>query len=93
MNTTTSLPGNPATSDATAEGNSTPAFLPEVGDIFLIGVYTGMRREQVDMERRILRVETTETGEPFELPITQQLSAIFEGRLADGAEPAAQQDD
>ena len=65
---------------------------PEIRDIFLIGIYTGMRRgeiislrrEQVDMERRILRVEETKTGEPLELPITRQLAAILERRLADG---------
>ena len=64
---------------------------PEIRDIFLIGVYTGMRRgeivslrrEQVDMERLILRVEETKTGEPLELPITRQLAAILERRLAD----------
>ena len=68
---------------------------PEVRDIFLIGVYTGMRRgeivslrrEQVDMERRILRVEETKTGEPLELPITRQLAVILERRLADGDGP------
>lgn len=67
---------------------------PEIRDIFLIGVYTGMRRgeivslrrEQVDMERRILRVEETKTGEPLELPVTRQLAAILERRLADGAD-------
>ena len=65
---------------------------PEIRDIFLIGVYTGMRRgeivslhrEQVDMARRILRVEETKTGEPLELPITRQLAAILERRLVDG---------
>ena len=71
---------------------------PEVRDIFLIGIYTGMRRgeivslrrEQVDMERRILRVDETKTGEPLELPLTRQLAAILERRLAD-ADPAARQ--
>ncbi len=71
---------------------------PEVRDIFLIGIYTGMRRgeivslrrEQVDMERRILRVDETKTGEPLELPLTRQLAAILEWRLAD-ADPAARQ--
>ncbi len=73
---------------------------PEIRDIFLIGVYTGMRRgeivslrrEQVDMERRVLRVEETKTGEPLELPITRQLAAILERRLADGEKPAERQD-
>ena len=68
---------------------------PEIRDIFLIGIYTGMRRgeivslrrEQVDMERRILRVEETKTGEPLELSITRQLAAILERRLADGDGP------
>ncbi len=73
---------------------------PEIRDIFLIGIYTGMRRgeivslrwERVDMERRVLRVEETKTGEPLELPITRQLAAIFERLLADGAEIAAKRD-
>ncbi|MDE2790533.1 MAG: integrase arm-type DNA-binding domain-containing protein [Paracoccaceae bacterium] len=59
-----------------------------IRDIFLIGLYTGMRRgevlslrwERMDLDRRILRVEETKTGEPLELPITKQLGAIF-GRL------------
>ena len=71
---------------------------PAVRDIFLIGFYTGMRRgeivslrwERIDLDRRILRVEETKTGEPLELPITRQLAAIFERRLADIEGPAAQ---
>ena len=71
---------------------------PAVHDIFLIGFYTGMRRgeivslrwERIDLDRRTLRVEETKTGEPLELPITQQLAAIFERRLADVEGPAAQ---
>ena len=43
---------------------------PAIHDIFLIGIYTGMRMgeilslrwERVDLERRILRVEETKTG-------------------------------
>ncbi len=61
---------------------------PALRDIFLIGLYTGMRRgevvslrwERVDLERRVLRVQETKTGEPLELPVTRQLAAIF-GRL------------
>ena len=64
---------------------------PAVRDVFLIGFYTGMRRgeicslrwERINLDRRILRVDETKTGEPLELPITRQLAAIFERRLAD----------
>ena len=63
---------------------------PAIHDIFLIGIYTGMRMgeilslswERVDLEGRILRVEETKTGEPLELPVTRQLAAIFERRRA-----------
>ncbi len=48
------------------------------------GEIVSLRREQVDMERRTLRVEETKTGEPLELPITRQLAAILERSLADG---------
>ena len=73
---------------------------PAIRDIFLVGFYTGMRRgeilslrwERVDLDRRILRVEETKTGEPLELPLTRQLAAIFERRLADGDGPAAQRE-
>ena len=60
--------------------------MPEpVRDVLWIGVYTGMRLgevkslrwERVDLERRILRVEETKTGEVLELPITDQLAAVF----------------
>ena len=62
---------------------------PAVRDILLIGFYTGMRRgeicslrwERIDLNRRILRVDETKTGEPLELPITRQLAAIFERRM------------
>ncbi|MCY4382902.1 MAG: hypothetical protein OXE44_07105 [Nitrospinae bacterium] len=71
-----------------------------IRDIFLIGIYTGMRRdeiaslrrEQVDMGRLILGGEETKTGEPLELPSTRLLSAIFDWHLANGAEPAALKD-
>ena len=63
---------------------------PAVREIFLIGFYTGMRRgeivslrwDRIDLDRRVLRVEETKSGEPLELPITRQLAAIFERRLA-----------
>jgi len=64
--------------------------MPATRDIFWFGMYTGMRRgeivalswDRVDLERRIFRVEATKTGEPLELPITRQLAALFERRLA-----------
>ena len=60
-------------------------------DVLWVGVYTGMRLgeitslrwERVDLKRCILRVDETKTGEVLELPITQQLAAIFERRCAD----------
>ena len=62
--------------------------VPATRDIFWFGFYTGMRRgeivalswDRVDLERRVLRVEETKTGEPLELPITRQLAALFERR-------------
>ena len=70
---------------------------PALRDIFLIGLYTGMRRgevvslrwERVDLERRILRVEETKTGVPLELPVTRQLAAIFERLRSDRGDQAA----
>ena len=70
---------------------------PAIRDIFLIGLYTGMRRgevlslrwERVDLERRILRVEETKTGEPLELSVTRQLAAIFERHRSDCGGQAA----
>ena len=63
-------------------------IVPATRDIFWFGMYTGMRRgeimelcwDRVDLERRILRVEETKTGEPLELPITRQLAALLERR-------------
>ena len=64
---------------------------PPHRDIFLIGAYTGMRLgkvvslrwERIDLDRGILRVEETKTGEPLELPLTRQLTAVFERRRAE----------
>jgi len=79
-------------------GIEAAALEPAIRDIFLTGLYTGMRMgevvslrwERVDLERRILRVEETKTGEPLELPVTRQLAAIFERRRAACAEPGAE---
>ncbi len=57
-------------------------------DIFRVGLYTGMRLgeikslrwERIDLDRRILRVDETKTGEVLELPVTRQLGEIFERR-------------
>ena len=60
-------------------------------DVFLFGLYTGMRRteiftlrwERVDLEAGLFRVEETKTGEPLELPVTRQLGEILARRRAD----------
>ena len=57
-------------------------------DVIRVGLYTGMRLgeitslrwERVDLERRILRVDETKTGEVLELPITRQLASVLERR-------------
>ena len=62
------------------------ATLPEaIRDILWIGVYTGMRLDEarslrwewIDLEKKILWVDETRTGEVLELPITRQLAAIL----------------
>ena len=71
--------------------------VPATRDIFWFGMYTGMRRgeimelrwERVDLERGVLRIEETKTGEPLELPITRQLAALFGRRGNNGAGPPA----
>ncbi|MCY4237307.1 MAG: tyrosine-type recombinase/integrase [Rhodospirillaceae bacterium] len=70
---------------------------PAIHEVFLIGIYTGMRMgeilslrwERVDLQKCILRVEETKTREPLELPVTRQLAAIFERRRAACGEEAA----
>ena len=79
------------------EGIRSEVSVPATRDIFWFGLYTGMRRgeiialrwEQVDLGRRLFRVEETKTGEPLELPMTRQLAAIFERRRAEAGPPAA----
>ncbi|MDE0694436.1 MAG: tyrosine-type recombinase/integrase, partial [Boseongicola sp.] len=73
------------------------AVNPALRDIFLIGLYTGMRRgevvslrwERIDLERRVLRVEETKSGNPLELPVTRQLAAIFDRLRSDCGGQAA----
>ena len=60
-------------------------------DAFRFGLYTGMRRAEVfelewsrvDMARAVIRVEDTKSGEPLEFPVTRQLAAILDRRLAE----------
>ena len=59
-------------------------------DVFLFGLYTGMRRgeimalrwEEVDLDKGLFRVEETKTGVPLELPVTRQLGGIVARRRA-----------
>ena len=45
-------------------------------------VVLALRWERVDLAALTFRVEETKTGVPLELPITRQLAAILERRLA-----------
>jgi len=75
-------------------GIDAEATVPGTRDILLFGIYTGMRLgeiltlqwDRVDLEKGILRVEETKTGEPLELPVTRQLETILERRLHAEAE-------
>ena len=59
----------------------------------MVRLYTDMRREEVltlrwervDMDALTFRVKHTKTRVPLELPITRQLAAILERRLAEAA--------
>ena len=72
-------------------GFDTAVRNPVARDAFRFGLYTGMRRAEVfglewarvDMGRAVLRVEYTKSGEPLAFPITRQLAAILERRLAE----------
>ena len=63
---------------------------PVIRGALWFGLYTGMRREEVltlrwervDLKALTFRVEETKTGVPLELPVTRQLAAILERRLA-----------
>ena len=65
-----------------------------IRDALWFGLYTGMRREEVltlrwervDMDALTFRVEHTKTGVPLELPLTRQLAAILERRLAEAGD-------
>ena len=51
-------------------------LMPAIRDIFLVGIYTGMRRgeiislrwERVDLEQRVLLVDETKTGDLIDGP-------------------------
>ena len=61
-----------------------------VQDLFWVGLYTGMRLnevrglrwERVDFPELTVRVDHTKTGEPLVLPITRQLEEALERRWA-----------
>ena len=61
-------------------------------DVFLFGLYTGMRLgevvplrwEDVDLDAGLFRVEETKTRVPLELPVTRQLGEILARRQAEG---------
>ena len=53
----------------------------------LRGEIVSLRWERIDLDRRILRVEETKTREVLELPITRQLAAILDRRLAEAQSP------
>ena len=77
-------------------GIEAEVVVPATRDIFWFGMYTGMRRgeitalrwDRVDLERRVLRIDETKTGEPLELPITRQLAELFARRASNGSGPA-----
>ena len=60
-------------------------------DALRCGLYTGMRIseviglrwERIDLGAMTLMVEETKTGGPLELPVTRQLAAVLERRLAE----------
>jgi len=61
-------------------------------DVFLFGLYTGMRLgevvplrwEDAHLDDGLFRVEETKTGVPLELPVTRQLGEILAWRRAEG---------
>ena len=67
---------------------------PAIRDALLFGLYTDMRREKVptlrwervDMAALTFRVEDTTTDVTLELPVTRQLAAILQCRLAEGGD-------
>ncbi len=72
-------------------GLETAVRNPVARDAFRFGLYTGMRRAEVfglewarvDLGAGVLRIEETKTDEPLEFPVTRQLTAILERRLAE----------
>jgi len=74
------------------KGIETAVGNPVHKDVFLFGLYTGMRRgeilslrwERVDLDNGLFRVEETKTGVPLELPVTRQLGVILARRRQEG---------
>ena len=71
-------------------GFETAVRNPVARDAVRFGLYTGMRLTevitlawtQVDMAAMTVRIDDTKSGEPLEFPVTRQLAAILERRLA-----------
>ena len=69
---------------------------PCVRDAFWFGFFTGMRLREVlalrwrdvDLAALVFRIEKTKAGTPLELPVTRQLAAILERRLAESGTPS-----
>ena len=67
-------------------------------EAFRFGLYTGMRRAEVfglewarvDLDRGVLHIADTKSGEPLEFPFTRQLAAILERRLGERERFAAE---
>lgn len=78
-----------------AQGDRGGGGEPLHRDMFLFGLYTGMRRgevlplrwERVDLDKGLFRVKETKTRVPLELPVTRQFGAILARRRQEGSQP------
>lgn len=72
-------------------GFKTAVRIPVARVAFRFGLYNGMRLTEVislawtqaDMANMTLRIDDTKSGEPLEFPVTRQLAATLEHRLAE----------